>query len=170
MIASATIDPKPFLQFFFPNGSNGASNTGGNNVSNMLRYFSPSRLLGQVALSSPLQVSGRTYPVEQENRHFDTSEDFVENLVNVVIESLEQYPEGNCLVFLPGATEIDKSPEQQRLINLLNYLIQMLRLKSLLYHYTEHFRPKSKKRCWILMMKMERNAWWYFVPTLPKPL
>ena len=88
VIASATIDPKPFLEFFF----------------------------GKISLYHPLKVPGRTFPVEVEyaNDIEDKDDDLLKSgyLILKVIESLEKYQKGHCLVFLPGSNEVDSALRQ----------------------------------------------------------
>jgi pre-mRNA-splicing factor ATP-dependent RNA helicase DHX15/PRP43 len=91
VIASATIDPTRFLEFFFPTEAE--------------------RRRGA------LKVPGRTFPVHlappviPADRHVDVLKEL---LVNTVVSSLQQHPDGHCLVFLPGSSEIDKAIKQFR--------------------------------------------------------
>lgn len=88
VIASATIDPKPFLEFFF----------------------------GKSTVSRPLEVPGRTFPVELEYASDidDDDDDMVKSgyLIKKVFENLKKYQEGHCLVFLPGSNEVDNALRQ----------------------------------------------------------
>jgi len=86
VIASATIDPKGFLEFFF--GSN--------------------------SIQKSLDVKGRVFEIVDEEKpiEFTGSYDF---LVPTVNEILKNNPDGNCLVFLPGAREIDEAVQNFKL-------------------------------------------------------
>lgn len=87
VIASATIDPKPFLEFFFD----------------------------RISVYQPLNVPGRTFPVEIEYANdIDDDDDFLKSgyLISKVIESLKKHKEGHCLVFLPGSNEVDDALRQ----------------------------------------------------------
>eukprot|EP01032_Pedospumella_encystans_P008904 gene8904-10522_t len=85
VIASATIDPARFLDFFFPS---------------------------TVQLRVALQVPGRTFPVHlaspviPKNKQVDVLKEL---LVDTVVSSLQKFPSGHCLVFLPGAGEIERA-------------------------------------------------------------
>ena len=84
VIASATIDPKPFLDFFFSENS----------------------------ISKPLIVPGRTFPVVVEYvDDIDEDDDLLTGgyLISKVIKSLNIHQEGHCLVFLPGSGEVDNA-------------------------------------------------------------
>ena len=84
VVASATIDPKPFLDFFFSESS----------------------------VSKPLIVPGRTFPVEVEYvDDIDEDDDLLKSgyLISKVIKSLKIHQEGHCLVFLPGSGEVDNA-------------------------------------------------------------
>ena len=84
VVASATIDPKPFLDFFFSESS----------------------------VSQPLIVPGRTFPVEVEYvDDIDEDDDLLKSgyLISKVIKSLKIHQEGHCLVFLPGSGEVDNA-------------------------------------------------------------
>jgi len=86
VIASATIDPKPFIEFF------------ADAVASLSRR------------TTSLSVPGRKFEVTKENK--DLEDDQVLNpliLVENVVKALETHKEGNCLVFLPGSTEVDKA-------------------------------------------------------------
>eukprot|EP00731_Ephydatia_muelleri_P014667 Em0008g387a len=84
VIASATIDPKPFLDFFFSENS----------------------------ISKPLIVPGRTFPVVVEYvDDIDEDDDLLTGgyLISKVIKTLNIHQEGHCLVFLPGSGEVDNA-------------------------------------------------------------
>ena len=78
IIASATINPKPFLAFFFE--------------------YNP--------FCKELNVDGRVFEIEDIEDPMDFSKGF-DRLIPKVVEILKKYPIGNCLVFLPGSSEID---------------------------------------------------------------
>lgn len=79
VIASATIDPKPFLDFF--------------------------------SISNEISVGARKFQIEISNQDRDADElmSFSTSslLIDDVMSSLEHYPIGNCLVFLPGSLEVE---------------------------------------------------------------
>eukprot|EP01042_Synura_sphagnicola_P001029 gene1029-1163_t len=91
VIASATIDPEPFLRFF----------------------FGQARLAGPSSLArSPLVVEGRTFPVTLAKPVIPKDKSvsvLKELLIPTLIQSLRKYNEGHCLVFLPGPPEVDKA-------------------------------------------------------------
>jgi HrpA-like RNA helicase len=86
VIASATIDPKPFLAY----------------------YFGEKESLNKTALN----VKGRTFqvlmapPVLPSDKYEDVLKTL---LVKTVIKSLEKYTEGHCLVFVSGSSEVDNA-------------------------------------------------------------
>jgi HrpA-like RNA helicase len=84
VIASATIDPKPFVDFF------------------------AARLPSCV-----ISVSGRTFPVTDEYKDTDSDSLLRDGtLVSEVISAMKTHSEGNCLVFLSGSAEVDKAIKQ----------------------------------------------------------
>eukprot|EP00029_Vermamoeba_vermiformis_P009953 TRINITY_DN512_c0_g2_i1.p1 TRINITY_DN512_c0_g2~~TRINITY_DN512_c0_g2_i1.p1 ORF type:complete len:2506 (-),score=-35.58 TRINITY_DN512_c0_g2_i1:398-7915(-) len=85
VICSATIDPKPFLEFFFGEPS----------------------ITGKTNPRS-LDVPGRVFPVSMEEVAIE-SKDKTEDMTQILLQSLEKHKEGHCLVFLPGSAEVDKA-------------------------------------------------------------
>ena len=86
IIASATIDPEPFLDFFFGKAPSEAR--------------------------SPLHVKGRMFDVLLPDPVIpnDKYDDVVKKLlIPTLISALNEYQDGHCLVFLPGSGEVDKS-------------------------------------------------------------
>lgn len=82
VVASATIDPKPFLDFFSPGSCD----------------------------HKELSVPGRTFSVDLEFRDLDPGVDVLHHtLIPSVIKALEDHDSGNCLVFLPGSREVDNA-------------------------------------------------------------
>ena len=80
VISSATIDPKPFLEFYFETDP----------------------------LPKSLSVKGRVFDITDEEKpiEFTGSYDF---LVPNVLKILKENPLGNCLVFLPGTRDVDNA-------------------------------------------------------------
>lgn len=93
IISSATINPKPFLDFFSPKI----------NPTPSLDVFYPTD-----SLKKSLDIEGRVFEIKDEEDPTDFSGGY-EELIPKVVDILEKNPEGNCLVFLPGAGEIDNA-------------------------------------------------------------
>eukprot|EP01041_Mallomonas_annulata_P007813 gene7813-15980_t len=90
VIASATIDPEPFLNFF----------------------FGPISKTVNPAARQPLQVEGKMFPVELTDPIIpkDKFTNVIQELlIPAVVKSLKEFDEGHCLVFLPGSGEVDKA-------------------------------------------------------------
>eukprot|EP01125_Pyxidicula_operculata_P019769 TRINITY_DN7195_c0_g1_i1.p1 TRINITY_DN7195_c0_g1~~TRINITY_DN7195_c0_g1_i1.p1 ORF type:complete len:1883 (+),score=326.43 TRINITY_DN7195_c0_g1_i1:226-5649(+) len=81
VIASATIDPRPFISFY----------------------------KSSIPTSDPknLEVAGRKFDVELEYKDYDEGNVY-DNIISETKNALLSYTEGNCLVFLPGSGEVDK--------------------------------------------------------------
>lgn len=84
VIASATIDPKPFLDFF----------------------QSPYQNLDVPGRVFPVSV---TYKPPPEGMSLSSKKLITDHVVPSVVEALEEYTEGHVLVFLPGQAEIDQA-------------------------------------------------------------
>ncbi|XP_065670997.1 uncharacterized protein LOC136089200 [Hydra vulgaris] len=99
VIASATIDPKPFLEFFFSDNCN--------------------RIRPRSLSSAPINVKGRVYPVDLEywpNKDFSSSSnsllrptnDYWAYVIDSVIKAVRENAVGHALVFLSSQADIDK--------------------------------------------------------------
>eukprot|EP00808_Paulinella_micropora_P013937 g1559.t1 len=95
VIASATIDPRPFLEFFFESP------------------FPP----------APLKVRGRVFPVTSVTIPCDADANVLrDTLIPQVVKAMEDYEEGHCLVFCPGSKEIDVAIKQFRSVAEENWI------------------------------------------------
>ena len=81
VIASATINPQSFLEFFMQGDQ----------------------------IPQCLSVKGRVFPISDEQSLLTFDGTNFDKLISEIIRILEKYNEGNMLVFLPGAGEIEKA-------------------------------------------------------------
>lgn len=81
VIASATINPQSFLEFFAQKDQ----------------------------ISQCLSVKGRVFPITDEKSMIDFDGTNLDKLIGEIIRILIEHDEGNMLVFLPGASEIEKA-------------------------------------------------------------
>ncbi|KAF0684383.1 Aste57867_23618 [Aphanomyces stellatus] len=85
VVASATIDERPFLRFF----------------------FGDAQYIGREALKVP----GKVFPIsiEEQPIEYKKNRDYLPMLIKIVFQTLRDHPYGHCLVFLPGQNEIDQA-------------------------------------------------------------
>lgn len=95
VVASATIDPRPFVNYF----------VGRNDEEAMKRYV--------------LEAKGRVFPVSTENKPHKQGGCRIripDHLIPVLVEALEDHPDGHALVFLSGSADITKAMKAFRAV------------------------------------------------------
>lgn len=89
VVASATIDPRPFVRYFVEEGDTKDA---------MARHV--------------LEAEGRVFPVDLEYRPHKqggTRIRLPDHVIPILVEALEDHPDGHALVFLPGSADISKA-------------------------------------------------------------
>ncbi|DBA00647.1 TPA: LOW QUALITY PROTEIN: hypothetical protein N0F65_003576 [Lagenidium giganteum] len=99
VIASATIDPKPFLDYYFDQRSRSWS------------VFSTRN-------AGALNVPGNLHPITIDEQPLDlevygsNTRELISQLISITRKTLLEHTKGHCLVFLPGSGEIDQAIKQ----------------------------------------------------------